>query len=416
MPYHDLLPREQDISFFTAHGWWLSPVVLSNSVLETLRTAQDDFYASGRQRHLKHIPDGWQQGRHRLDALRKNDFTSLTNEVFMQQLVAHPFIGAAAGLLMEANAVRLWHDQLLYKPGTSSNAPNDSGPVVGWHTDQSYWKSCTGPMITAWVPFMDCPVEMGPVAMLDKSNHWSGQGPDQSDFFDQDLRSQLAALRAGGNSVEVRPMAMKAGQISFHCWHTIHGSSPNLSPNPRRSMAIHMQSATNHWQAVSSRQTGKQVTHDIDRLVRKDAHGNLITAIRIYVRFYGSGRAMKRIRWVIKQFYLRTAFGVCQINRSSSNYSIIVSVYVMEATMRLKWVASCLSQMVSMIYLKPYISPAYSLSFRCIPSAIPRLQLLRHVNCSRNYGTESAIVFLGPCWLIRTVDLMQRMTAGTMRL
>lgn len=210
-----VLPQQADIAFFQDHGWWLSPVVLSSASLKALREAQDEFYDSGRQRFLENVPAGWQQDRHRSDALRKNDFTALTNDVFMKHLVTHPFIGAAAGLFMEVDAVRLWHDQLLYKPGRNTTDLNDAPPVVGWHTDQSYWKTCTGPMITAWVPFTDCPESMGPIAMLDHSNHWSSQGPDQSDFFRQDVTGQLASFQQCGHSIDVRPMAMKAGQISI---------------------------------------------------------------------------------------------------------------------------------------------------------------------------------------------------------
>ena len=223
----------------------------------------------------EHVPAGWQAERHRPDALRKNDFSSLTNPLFMELLVSHPFIGHAAGLLMQAEGVRLWHDQLLYKPGASqASGDTDAQPVVGWHTDQSYWKSCTGPMITAWVPFTDCPIEMGPISMLDGSNHWPLSNRDQSDFFGSDLQGQLAQFDSGGADMKITPMEMKAGQISFHCWQTIHGSSPNRLAQPRRSMAIHLQSTANEWQQVISQRTGKVVTHEIDQLVSRDPSGN----------------------------------------------------------------------------------------------------------------------------------------------
>ena len=94
-------------------------------------------------------------------------------------------------------------------------------------------------MITAWVPFTDCPDEMGPIAMVERSHTWPVSNRDKSDFFGQDLAKQLEGMDSDGDQVEVKPMVMQAGQMSFHGWQTIHGSSPNLTTDPRRSMAIH---------------------------------------------------------------------------------------------------------------------------------------------------------------------------------
>jgi ectoine hydroxylase-related dioxygenase (phytanoyl-CoA dioxygenase family) len=43
-------------------------------------------------------------------------------------------------------------------------------------------------------------------------------------------------------------MNLKKGQASFHSCLTIHGSGPNRSAQPRRSMAVHLQDKENHWQ------------------------------------------------------------------------------------------------------------------------------------------------------------------------
>ena len=272
--WFDLLPNADDQAFYREHGWWKSPVILDQETLAELRTAQDDFYDNGRQIEVANIPEGWQRGVHRDDALRKNDCSSLTNPVFMKKLIQHPYIGAAAAALLGVDVIRLWHDQLLYKPGRSSMPEGEATPVVGWHTDQSYWKSCTGPMITAWVPFTDCPADIGPIAMVNRSHTWPIANRDKSDFFGQNLSEQLAAMDSGGDQVEVETMVMEAGQMSFHGWQTIHGSSPNLTMDPRRSMAIHLQSGNNAWQEFISKTSGKVVRHDLDKMVRQDDNGH----------------------------------------------------------------------------------------------------------------------------------------------
>ena len=38
------------------------------------------------------------------------------------------------------------------------------------------------------------------------------------------------------------PVILKAGQASFHDCMTLHGSGPNRSTRPRRSIAVHMMS------------------------------------------------------------------------------------------------------------------------------------------------------------------------------
>ena len=127
----DLLPQADDIAFYQEHGWWQSPVVLPQATLAQLRAAQDDFYENGRQIEWSDLPDGWQRGVHREDMLRKNDYTSLTNPVFMDQLIKHPYIGAAAAALEGVDVIRLWHDQLLYKPGRSATDAAGGGAASG---------------------------------------------------------------------------------------------------------------------------------------------------------------------------------------------------------------------------------------------------------------------------------------------
>jgi ectoine hydroxylase-related dioxygenase (phytanoyl-CoA dioxygenase family) len=63
-------------------------------------------------------------------------------------------------------------------------------------------------------------------------------------------------------------MNLKKGEVSFHHCLTIHGSGPNHSTNPRRSIAIHLQDASNHWQEYHF-PDGRLATHDLDQLTRQ---------------------------------------------------------------------------------------------------------------------------------------------------
>ena len=151
-------------------------------------------------------------------------------------------------------------------------ATEDKKANVGWHTDRGYWKTCTSPnMLTAWIPFHDCDEEMGTITMVDGSH----QGPDNTnalDFFSHDLAGLEQQFNSGGRSVVKVPMNLLKGQVSFHHCLTIHGSGPNHRPQPRRSIAVHLQDETNRWQEYHF-PDGKLATHCNDSLVRQaDGH------------------------------------------------------------------------------------------------------------------------------------------------
>src|SRR6516164_605771 len=55
--------------------------------------------------------------------------------------------------LLEAPAVRLWHDQALYKEA--------GGRETDAHQDQPYWPMNETDTVTAWVPLVDVDDELG---------------------------------------------------------------------------------------------------------------------------------------------------------------------------------------------------------------------------------------------------------------
>ena len=74
------------------------------------------------------------------------------DEQVRRYTLARRFAKAAAEL-MGVPAVRLYHDQALFKePG--------GGPTP-WHQDQFYWPLDTSNAITLWMPLVDIPAEVG---------------------------------------------------------------------------------------------------------------------------------------------------------------------------------------------------------------------------------------------------------------
>ena len=229
------LPTAADIDFYTEHGFWISPVIVPDDVLDAACRGMDRYYAGDVDRLGVH-PPGWTPSPGA--GLRKDDYASLCVDE-LAALVAHPAIAATAGALSGASGIRLWHDQLLYKPVDRA----DLEANVGWHTDRQYWECCSSTdMLTAWVAFHDVTPEGGSVGFFDRSHRWDITGMD---FFSQDLNGLEHSIRDQGFEADVVPTTMIRGQVSFHHCRTVHGSGPNRGDQPRRSLAIHLQPTDN---------------------------------------------------------------------------------------------------------------------------------------------------------------------------
>lgn len=256
---NNLLPTADDVAFYRERGYWISPVIVPPELLDAAERGMQRFHAGDHDHKLPDLPAtrGWQPSDG--DVLRKNDYASLRVRE-LEALVHHPLIGGSAAALSGADGIRLWHDQLLYKPLDHTGG----GPRVGWHTDRQYWQSCTSEeMLTAWVGFHDVDEVNGAVSFLPGSHRWDISGLD---FFSQDAKALDAAIVAQGyDSTPVTPR-MRRGQVSFHHCRTVHGSGANRSTAPRRSIAIHLQPADNRWRPGA--------THSNDTLVRLDPETN----------------------------------------------------------------------------------------------------------------------------------------------
>jgi hypothetical protein len=253
----DLLPGPQDVAFYRRHGYWVSPVILPDELLDAAQRGMDRYYAGDYDADPPGV-GGFRPGDEH--GLRKHDYASLRVDE-LARLVGYPMIGATAAVLAGTSGIRLWHDQLLYKPIDETGVPAN----VGWHTDRQYWLCCaSSEMLTAWVGFHDVDEAGGSVSFMDGSHEWDVTGLD---FFSQDLGQLAGELTRQGHPIQVRPTRMRRGQVSFHHCRTVHGSGPNRGSQPRRSLAIHLQPAENRWHAFTTA-TGEPARHGNDRLVR----------------------------------------------------------------------------------------------------------------------------------------------------
>lgn len=263
----ELLPTEDDVRFYEEHGYWISPRILTDEDLEEASFGVERYYAGERDTPLL-MEAGTDWRPERGDILRQNDYVSLQVDE-LRTFVHHPVVAATAARLARTPEVRLFHDQLIYKPPQVDASVTN----VGWHTDIAYWRTCSSRrMITAWIPMQPVTADMGPMMVIDGSHKWDQN--DELEFFHQtDLEAIAEKIEPHGAPLNRVPLLLEQGQVSFHHCRTIHGSEQNVSDRARLALAVHMQDADNQY-IKKTDAAGKPRSHLNDFLVRRDADGN----------------------------------------------------------------------------------------------------------------------------------------------
>lgn len=230
-----LLPSADEVEFFQREGYWLGPRVVEDERIEKLRRAMDRVYACEYQTGKPPWSSSWKPGDDP-SALRKTD-NSHWSDLTLRELALDATIGAMCARLLQVDEIRLWHDQLLYKPGGGKTSGN-----VGWHQDYYYWQCSDRPeMVTAWVALDDVTVENGCMHVVPRSHRWGMM--KESDFFNTDIGNLEERVDIPeGDRFETVPCILPKGHVSFHHALTIHGSGPNSTEAPRRSLVIHTMS------------------------------------------------------------------------------------------------------------------------------------------------------------------------------
>ncbi|MGH8620404.1 MAG: phytanoyl-CoA dioxygenase family protein [Burkholderiales bacterium] len=140
----------------------------------------------------------------------------------VRPLTFHQRLGAAAAALIDAPALRVWHDQALYKE--AGGRPTDA------HQDQGYWPIAETDTLTAWIPFDGSTLESGAMAYVPGS-HRFGVRKFINIFFGEP-EDLIAAPEARG----VAPVFVEVprGGVAFHHGLTFHLANPNRTDRTRR--------------------------------------------------------------------------------------------------------------------------------------------------------------------------------------
>jgi phytanoyl-CoA hydroxylase len=146
-----------------------------------------------------------------------------------RKLISHPAITKGIAQLTEANELRIWHDQVQYKPA-------QIGGVNMWHQDAPYWPIIE-PMteVTAWVALDDVDESNGCMSMVPGSHLWG----NNIDFLHSLENYDAMPAEFDGRAIKVLRCPVKKGEVHFHHALTWHGSHANTSGRPRRAVALH---------------------------------------------------------------------------------------------------------------------------------------------------------------------------------
>jgi phytanoyl-CoA hydroxylase len=145
--------------------------------------------------------------------------------------------------LTNAQTLRIWHDQIQYKPA-------QQGGVNMWHQDSPYWPILMPKtaQVTAWIALDDVDEGNGCMSMVPGSYHWG----NKIEFLHTLKSFDGMPMEFEGHPLEVKTCPVGKGEVHFHHALTWHGSPSNTSSRPRRAIALHYMTAETRYYAAGN--------------------------------------------------------------------------------------------------------------------------------------------------------------------
>jgi ectoine hydroxylase-related dioxygenase (phytanoyl-CoA dioxygenase family) len=158
-----------------------------------------------------------------------------------RELIYHPqVVEEIAQLTGGPDELRVWHDQIQYKPA-------ETGGVNMWHQDSPYWPILQPKtsQVTAWIALDDVDESNGCMSMVPGSYHWG----NQISFLHTIKRFEEMPAEFNGRKIQTQLCPVRKGCVHYHHSLTWHGSHANTSGKPRRAIAAHYMTSETRYDA-----------------------------------------------------------------------------------------------------------------------------------------------------------------------
>jgi ectoine hydroxylase-related dioxygenase (phytanoyl-CoA dioxygenase family) len=157
-------------------------------------------------------------------------FTQVTNVWRLtdaaRAVVLSKHYARVAAELLGVSAVRLYHDQALFKPAGAARTP--------WHQDRYYWPLDTELTVTMWLPLVDVDDALGPMMFASGSHRATGLG----DLAISDGTDQRLAAVIAGKQWPIVTSPINVGDATFHYGATLHSAGANASRQTREVLTV----------------------------------------------------------------------------------------------------------------------------------------------------------------------------------
>jgi len=178
-------------------------------------------------------------------------------------LMRHPKIAEDIAQLTGARELRIWHDQIQFKPA-------ETGGVNWWHQDAPLWP-IIAPMteVSAWVALDDVDESNGCMSMVPGSHQWGNNMPFLNALDHDDFDGMPGEFE--GHPVAIRRCPVRKGEVHYHHALAWHGSHANTSGRPRRAVALHFMTGETRFVA-SGQHVMKPFVEVADGELMRGAH------------------------------------------------------------------------------------------------------------------------------------------------
>ena len=148
----------------------------------------------------------------------------------IRRYVLSPRIARLSAELLDVDAVRLYHDNLLAKQAGCGRTP--------WHYDRHHFPIATDNIVTAWIPAQTIAASMGPLTFAGPVDAHTLVHDIEFDKFGTSYDRRVDdVFRRNSDRIHVAEEEFEIGDVSFHHSLCFHSAGPNRTRFSRMALA-----------------------------------------------------------------------------------------------------------------------------------------------------------------------------------